>query len=83
MARNNTTRYARAAAVCTLVAVGLCLYARTIGYEFVHWDDTALVVENPWIRSLSLDHLTSIFTKLEVSDRTAAVIRARERGLGG
>jgi DNA-binding NarL/FixJ family response regulator len=29
------------------------------------------------------NNLTTIFTKLEVSDRTAAVIRARERGLGG
>ncbi len=29
------------------------------------------------------NNLTSIFAKLEVTDRTAAVIRARERGLGG
>lgn len=29
------------------------------------------------------NNLTAIFTKLEVADRTAAVIRARERGLGG
>ncbi|HET9420030.1 MAG TPA: response regulator transcription factor [Nocardioides sp.] len=29
------------------------------------------------------NNLTSIFAKLEVADRTAAVIRARERGLGG
>jgi DNA-binding NarL/FixJ family response regulator len=28
------------------------------------------------------NNLTTIFAKLEVSDRTAAVIRARERGLG-
>jgi DNA-binding NarL/FixJ family response regulator len=28
------------------------------------------------------NNLTSIFSKLEVSDRTAAVLRARERGLG-
>lgn len=28
------------------------------------------------------NHLTSIFAKLEVSDRTEAMIRARERGLG-
>ncbi len=28
------------------------------------------------------NHLTSIFTKLEVADRTAAIIRAREGGLG-
>jgi DNA-binding NarL/FixJ family response regulator len=29
------------------------------------------------------NNLTSIFAKLEVADRTAAVIRAREGGLGG
>lgn len=29
------------------------------------------------------NHLTSIFAKLEVADRTAAIIRAREGGLGG
>jgi DNA-binding NarL/FixJ family response regulator len=29
------------------------------------------------------NNLTTIFTKLEVTDRTGAVIRARERGLGG
>jgi DNA-binding NarL/FixJ family response regulator len=29
------------------------------------------------------NNLTTIFAKLEVGDRTAAVIRARERGLGG
>ena len=29
------------------------------------------------------NNLTTIFAKLEVADRTAAVIRAREHGLGG
>ena len=29
------------------------------------------------------NHLTNIFAKLEVADRAAAIIRARERGLGG
>jgi len=29
------------------------------------------------------NNLTAIFAKLEVTDRTAAIIRARERGLGG
>ena len=28
------------------------------------------------------NHLTSIFAKLEVADRTEAIIRAREHGLG-
>jgi DNA-binding NarL/FixJ family response regulator len=29
------------------------------------------------------NNLTTIFAKLQVDDRTAAVIKARERGLGG
>jgi len=29
------------------------------------------------------NHLTSIFAKLEVADRAAAIVRAREGGLGG
>ena len=28
------------------------------------------------------NHLTSIFAKLEVADRAAAIVRAREGGLG-
>ena len=50
-----------------LVVVGLCLYGRTIHFDFVDWDDIAQVVENPWIRSLSLDHLVSIFSQPIVS----------------
>jgi DNA-binding NarL/FixJ family response regulator len=29
------------------------------------------------------NHVSNIFTKLQVSDRTAAVVKAREAGLGG
>jgi DNA-binding NarL/FixJ family response regulator len=29
------------------------------------------------------NNLTAIFGKLQVADRTAAIIRAREHGLGG
>src|SRR5262249_3294339 len=53
----------RAAAACALAPVALCLYARTVGYEFLDWDDTAQVLENPWIRSLSLEHLAAIFSR--------------------
>ncbi len=54
---------ARRAAALALVVLGLCLYARTLDYEFLDWDDTAQVVENPWIRSLSLEHLAAIFSR--------------------
>jgi hypothetical protein len=44
-------------------AVGVGLYARTTGYEFVDWDDVVYVVENPWIRSLSAENLGAIFSQ--------------------
>ncbi|HKA16467.1 MAG TPA: tetratricopeptide repeat protein [Myxococcota bacterium] len=37
------------------------LYAPTLHYAFVNWDDHVYVLENPWIRSLSLVHLQAIF----------------------
>lgn len=45
-----------------LFAVGFALYARTLGYEFVNWDDNAYVLENPWIREISLANLVALFT---------------------
>jgi hypothetical protein len=53
----------RAIPALALFALGLVLYARALGFEFVDWDDTAQVVENPWIRSLTLEHLRSIFSQ--------------------
>jgi len=29
------------------------------------------------------NHISNIFTKLQVSDRSAAIVKAREQGLGG
>lgn len=52
----------RAAAASALVAVSLCLYARTLDYEFVDWDDIPLVLENPQIRAVSLENLRAIWT---------------------
>jgi len=52
----------------SIAAVGLILlltaivYANSIDNDFTNWDDLSLVVENPAIRSLSLDNLTDIFT---------------------
>src|SRR5262245_49816137 len=42
-------------------AVGAALYAPTLHYEFVNWDDQIYVLDNPWIRSLSFNHLQAIF----------------------
>jgi len=50
-------------AAAVLFALGFALYARTLGYEFVNWDDPAEVVENPWIRAVTLENLESIFSE--------------------
>ena len=54
---------ASAVAAVALFALGFALYARTLGYEFVGWDDPAEVVDNPWIRSLSFENLAAIFSE--------------------
>jgi DNA-binding NarL/FixJ family response regulator len=44
---------------------------------------TAAIAEQLFLSPKTVsNHLTSIFAKLEVADRTAAIIRAREGGLG-
>jgi Tfp pilus assembly protein PilF len=51
-----------------VLAVGIILllttmvYANSIHNDFTNWDDLSLVVENPAIRSLSIDNLIEIFT---------------------
>jgi Flp pilus assembly protein TadD len=51
-----------------VLAVGIILFLTTIVYansihnDFTNWDDLSLVVENPAIRSLSIDNLIDIFT---------------------
>jgi len=46
-----------------LFALGLALYARTLGYEFLSWDDPAYVLDNAWIRELSWPNLIALFTR--------------------
>ncbi len=44
---------------------------------------TATIAERLFLSPKTVsNHMTSIFAKLEVADRTAAILRARERGLG-
>ncbi|MGH7336696.1 MAG: hypothetical protein ACREI7_03885, partial [Myxococcota bacterium] len=45
-----------------LFAVAVALYARTLHYEFLNWDDPYYVIDNSWIRGLSLEHLRAMFT---------------------
>jgi DNA-binding NarL/FixJ family response regulator len=45
---------------------------------------TAAIAEQLFLSPKTVsNHLTSIFAKLEVADRAAAIVRAREGGLGG
>ena len=45
---------------------------------------TAAIAEQLFLSPKTVsNHLTSIFAKLEVADRSAAIVRAREGGLGG
>lgn len=41
--------------------VGVALYARTLGFEFVNWDDPIYVIDNAWVQGLSWENLRAIF----------------------
>ncbi len=38
------------------------VYANSVTNEFTNWDDNALIVQNPYIRSLEISNLIKIFT---------------------
>lgn len=57
-----TGRYAAYAGLAVF-ALGIALYARTVHYAFLNWDDPSYVVNNPWIRTLSFENLRAIFTR--------------------
>lgn len=40
----------------------LLIYARSLGNDFVFWDDPELVIENPIVHGLTLPHIRSAFT---------------------
>jgi len=44
-------------------AIAFTLFARTLSYQFLNWDDDRYVLQNPWIRSWSPENLIHIFTK--------------------
>ncbi len=43
-----------------LVALSLTLYGRSLGYEFLNWDDSAYVLHNPWIREATWDNFIAL-----------------------
>ena len=57
------SRYAAALPALLVGGAAFILYARTLFYPFLNWDDPDYVINNPWIRSWSWENLTNIFTK--------------------
>jgi tetratricopeptide (TPR) repeat protein len=55
-------RLSERACASIIVALSALVYAPTVGYEFVNWDDPVLVERNPAIRSLSPAQIAAIFT---------------------
>ncbi|MBI5431734.1 MAG: tetratricopeptide repeat protein [Planctomycetes bacterium] len=59
---------ARVAVALGLAAATFGLYARTLGHDFVHWDDTEYVAENALVaRGLTLDGLRFAFTHAQTN----------------
>ncbi|MCC6405746.1 MAG: tetratricopeptide repeat protein [Planctomycetes bacterium] len=59
---------ARVAVALGLAAATFGLYARALGHDFVHWDDTEYVAENALVaRGLTLDGLRFAFTHAETN----------------
>lgn len=55
--------YAAVVPALLVGGVAFALYARTLFYPFLNWDDPTYVMNNPWIRSWSWGNLTNIFTR--------------------
>lgn len=49
--------------IAAILAAAIIASWPTIRYEFLNWDDSVYVLENPWIRSWSWENLSHIFTK--------------------
>jgi len=63
-AQSNRQGFPRTIAAPLLAAVvAFTLFAQTLSFQFLNWDDDRYVVQNPWIRSWSADNLIHIFTK--------------------
>ncbi len=50
-------------AAATIAAAGILMYLPTLRFEFVSWDDSSYVTQNPWIRGWTAENLRHIFTK--------------------
>ena len=55
--------YWTAAAAAAVFVVSVALYAVTIRYELLDWDDRTYILRNPWLTGLSAANLRGIFTR--------------------
>ena len=49
--------------LAAILAAALVATLPTLRYQFLNWDDSVYVLDNPWIRSWSWENLSHIFTK--------------------
>lgn len=57
--------YRQAAIIALFFAVGLAIYGGSLRNEFVSWDDSFLIVENPIVSSISSDTIKKAFTSYD------------------
>ncbi len=57
--------FRRAAIAALFFAVGLVIYGGSLRNEFVSWDDSFLIVENPIVSSMSKDAIRQAFTSYD------------------
>jgi len=50
-------------AAAAIAAAAVLINLRTLHFQFVSWDDSHYVTENPWIRGFTAANLAHIFTK--------------------
>ena len=53
----------RIVACVAVAAAAFAVFLPTLKFEFLSWDDSRYVTQNPWIRSWSSENLRHIFTK--------------------
>ena len=42
---------------------GCAVFAPTLGYSFLNWDDDVYILRNPWIRAFDATNLRAVFTQ--------------------
>jgi len=48
--------------------LGMALYAQTLSYEFINWDDLAYIKDNIYIRRLSWHNISALFSSLYIGE---------------